>query len=240
MGTLGQLNSRHFAAKIRQYGEVPAFWLQRVGECPRSHVDAFRGFSPDNDCPLCGGTGEVFRSMTLPTTSELTGGKVLANVIDTKRNPAPVDLIAGDLRLAFIETDYPFAEGDRLGFTNRYEDHSELLVRGTGTGDRLRFSPALSVLALYTEDGLFPSDSYVISTNKREIQFSGSGGPASPSETIAAGAQYTIRYRYRPPFFIVQGSFQRKPAATNGNLFPTEAVVRRYIQGSLDQQEGQP
>ncbi len=240
-GTLGQLRTAHFCAKIRKYGVVPSFWFQRIGPCPASHVNVFSGFTPDVDCPLCGGTGEVYREIDIPPNDvDLTGGKILANVFSSTQHAFPVKIQAGDMRCAFIETEYPFAEGDKIGLSERTEDMSENLVRGSGSSDRLRYWPVFEIIAVYVASGEFNADSYVISTDKRSIQFSGTNGPTDPTDTMAADAQYTVRYRFRPSYIVVQGSFIRRPAATNGELFPTEAVLRRYTQSPMDQKDAEP
>lgn len=238
MGSLGQLNTSHFAALIRKYGVVPASWYQRIGKCPRPHNNVFTGFSPDNTCPLCGGTGEIFRSMPLPLDSPRTSGKVLANVANLRKDKAAVELVAGDMLLSYIETDYPFAEGDKLLLRQRVADHSEELERGGSSGDRLRFSPVTQITAVYIGSGELPRNSYTLSADGAQVLFGGAGGPVSPAITVAPGTPYTIRYRYRPSFLIVAGSFTRRPEATNGDLFPTDCVLRVYNQSPTDAKAG--
>lgn len=240
MGNLGNLRTQDFNAKIKKYGVIPAFWFQRIGPCPAAHVDTFGGFTPNVDCPLCGGTGEVYREIAVPPSTDLTGGRILANVFNSTKHPFPIEIRTGDMRTAFVEDEYPFAEGDKVGLPDRTGDASENLNRGAGESDRLRFWPLLEILAVYTGDGEFNEDSYVISQDKRSIQFSGTNGPISPTDTMAEDAQYTVRYRFRPNFIFVKDSFLRRPNATNGDMFPTEAVLRPYNQNPMDQKDSEP
>lgn len=232
MGKLGLLRTDVFDRMVRWFGEVPSFWYQRVGPCPVAHNDVVRGFSPNNACAICGGTNTAYRLTTARSTA-LTGGRVLTVNLDQQRleQPFAVPLEAGDVFCAWIDTEYPFAEGDRLGLPTRMADFAEELVRGTGSGDRLRFTPALEVLAVYTPSGVLTSSAYALSADGLTLTFSGASAPA-------AGTQYTVRYRYRPSYIFVAQSFQRFPAASNGDLFPTLGVLRLFEQSQIDRKTG--
>ena len=229
MATLGSLPTGPFEDLIRDLGERPTFWMQRVGPCPNTHESATAGFSPDTTCALCGGTGTVYRSMSIPTTGK-TGGKVLATEFGYGDYQAPIELQTGDLFAAWIESEFPLADGDRLGLPSRQADHGEtFLVSATGS-NALRFTPALSVSAVYAPTGVVSASAYSLASDGKTIVWAG-GAPA-------AGTQVLVRYRWRPTWIVAANSLQKLPQASNGDFFPTLGVLRLFGQSPVDRKAG--
>jgi hypothetical protein len=237
MGLKGNLDTAHFAALLKRNGEPLYRYLSRVGPCPHDHNHSLTGFRPDGDCPLCGGTGEVFESLDLDQigAASAAGGKVLLlNALETKKRQ-PIELTTNQAQCSFLPTDYPMAEGDRLQFLTRDAWHSELFTFNPDaddavTGQRLRYWPVLEVQSVYTRDGKLSPALYAISDNEQAVTFT--------EGAVAAGAQVTVKYRYRKQWVVVTESTLDRVAADNGDRFPSRCILKSWSYAPLDAQEG--
>ena len=223
MGNLGNLRTEEFAFLLAEGGEVPAAYYQRVGPCPAGHVDRQSGYSPDSTCSLCHGTGTLYVAQTLPTQGE-TGGKVLILGLDVRKAKNPLDMQAGDLFCTYLEDDYPFAEGDHLVLSSRELTQTQKLKRGSGASDWLRRSHITRIDAIYTAAGAFAGSKAV----------GGDGHSVVPAGSLAAGTDYTIRYRYRPRYTVMASSALHRVPAGDGSRFPSRVLLRLWDESPID------
>src|SRR5215472_12002742 len=98
MGHLGQLDTTAFERLLETLGEVPTAFYQKVGPCPNAaHMDVVGGLVKTLPaCPLCGGSGEVFKAMPLPLWGP-TGGKVVCQQAMVGNRRLPIEIQGGEL-----------------------------------------------------------------------------------------------------------------------------------------------
>jgi hypothetical protein len=180
-------------------------------------------------CPICGGSGEVYRTLPIPTNSPTLGKVVCQNAMVGSRR-LPVEVHGGELVCTFQETDYPLGDGDRIALASRPDVTHQILVRGSGPVDRLRFSPVRDVLAVIRGDTLAEAKTgFAVSADRSGIEWT-----AGPSP----GVQYTVSYRYDTSWAILTGSIHRRVRATNGDTFPSRAVLTKWGQHPPDNPGG--
>jgi hypothetical protein len=233
MGFLGQLSTEAFARLVATLGEVPSAYYRKVGPCPNpTHMDAVGGSMRTlPTCPLCGGCGELFKVMPIPLTGP-TGGKVVCQqaMVGTRRYPFVVQ--GGEVVCTFLETEYPFHDGDRIALSTRPDTVDITYERETGDPvDRLMYTPVTEILTVYRGDTLTEvTTGFQPSEDGLGIQWTGTAP--------VKGTMITLVYRYDTTWAILGGSQHRRVRATNGDVFPSRVLMAKWMQRDSDRAPG--
>lgn len=223
MPGVGQLQTQHFLRALRRYGRVPVQWLRYLGPCPNSHNDPYRGFAMDLTCALCGGTGRLYQEMDLPTGAP-SGGRLHSFNQVRREVREPVPGVAARLYLSYLPDEYSLGAGDRLILDLREYEARELLKRGAGEGDYLRYPVATLVRAVYGRAGELTAG-YALNGTGTQILWD--GGP-----TVGHG--YTLAYAFRPTYEVAaDGQSQRNPLP-DGSRFPSRVTLNLWQQTDVD------
>lgn len=230
VGNLGDLEVAEFAELVADVGEVPLRWLRRIGDCSRcgQNIGGFNRRDPS--CPVCGGTGTIFREGDLPLDS-LTEGKIIAQNAMIGRTRMPVALQEGDLVVTYMSGDYPLGDGDRFILPSRRQTHSERLARGAGTEDKLQYTPVYGIYYVYGQDAEIITG-WGLSADSRSVVWDFNAG--NPQ----AGTQYTVLYEYHPEWVIAGGSQHQRVRANTGESFPNRVVMRMFQGAPWDVKSG--
>jgi hypothetical protein len=234
MGHLGQLDTEAFARLIETLGEVPSAFFQKVGPCPNpAHMDPVGGLVKTlGSCPLCGGSGEVFKAMPLPLYGA-TGGKVVCQQAMVGNRRLPIEIQGGELICSFIETEYPFHDGDRIALSTRSETHSQTYERDTtDPTDRLLYSPVIKILTVYRGDSLTEV------TAGFEPAADGMGITWTVQPPPPKGTLITLVYEYNTSWAVLGASRHRRVRATDGSVFPSRVLMSKWLQRDTDAAPG--
>jgi hypothetical protein len=220
---IGNLDPEDFIAEIDNYGEVPSAWYHYVGTCPAAHNHPRRGHGYGPTCALCGGTGFIWKVKPIPDVS--TGGKVLVSQAKAQKNQTPVQILKGDCFLVWDPLEYVgLDEGDRLLLGSREMQWREFIEHdpADADGDLLFHHPVTEIDAIWGVSGEITTG-FSLSADGARVRWS--SGP---------GERYTVLYRFRPSYQIVEGSVHhRRPG------FPRTAIGRLWPQSPVDYAEGQ-
>jgi len=179
--------------------------------------------------------GEIYQNvdMTALIANSKAGGKLAIVNVTVGRHDQPAKLEAGLLTCTYLVTDYEMADGDLVTLGSRDEWGTENRIRDRGNfgsdTDILRYFPILEIQVVVSQHAKEPvtSDFYQVSADGRGITF--------PNDAaVAPGEQYTVRYRFRPQWTVVEDSHSRQIEATNGDRFPNTCLLRMWQGLELD------
>ncbi len=223
----GVLDPLEFEQLLHDVGETPAYWKRRIGLCPRCSSRRLSMVSYQGDCPLCGGTGELFREMTIPTTGT-TGGKVALQSVSLGQQAGGLTPgLDSSATLTYSPSDYPLAKGDLLGFSSRVATFTQLIDRGPGLTDRLRPGNLTALLEVYTAKGRVTTG-YSLGGDARSIVWV-DGHANTPDE----GDSYTVLMQFVPGY-RVEAIPRRRPNDDAGLPFVSTVQLTLEQFGPLE------